>query len=117
MLLDPETLALADGVEQLLGPPRLKTELFSCLIETNTPVCESAGEALAELVRLRELVRARAESAGLVVAAVGAHPFSAPETQQIVQEPRYLAMLAERPSARRQLVCGVHVHVGMASFE
>ena len=49
MLLDPETLALAPGVEKLLGlsfgrarPLKgLKTELFSCLIETNTPVCES----------------------------------------------------------------------------
>ena len=34
-----------------------------------------------------------------------------------MQEPRYLALLAERPSARRQLVCGLHVHVGMESFE
>ena len=34
-----------------------------------------------------------------------------------MQEPRYFALLAERPSARRQLVCGLHVHVGMQSFE
>ena len=53
MLLDPESLALAGGVERLLGPPGLKTELFSCLVETNTPVCETAHEARAELERLR----------------------------------------------------------------
>ena len=47
-LIDPETLALAPGVEKLLGPAGLKTELFSCLIETNTPVCESADEARGE---------------------------------------------------------------------
>ena len=56
MLLDPETLALAPGVERLLPAEGLKTELFSCLVETNTPVCETALEARDELVRLRRLV-------------------------------------------------------------
>jgi carboxylate-amine ligase len=117
MLLDPGTLALATGVERLLGPPGLKTELFACLVETNTPVCSTAHDALAELERLRGVMREAAEREGLVVAATGAHPFSEPDEQEIVQEPRYLKMLAERPKARRQLVCGVHVHVGMRSFE
>ena len=117
MLLDPETKALAPGVERLLGPPGLKTELFSCLVETNTPVCESAAQTLAELIRLRGVVREAAEREGLVVAATGSHPFSVPEEQAIVPEPRYLALLEERPAARRQLVCGLHVHVGMTSFD
>ena len=117
LLLDPATFAAAPGVERLLGPPGLKTELFSCLVEINTPVCETAAEVLAELVRLRGVVRAGAEREGLVVAAAGSHPFSAPEEQEIVPEPRYLALLQERPAARRQLVCGLHVHVGMASFD
>ncbi len=118
MLLDAETFALAPGVERLLGPEGLKTELFSCLVETNTPVCESAAEALTELVRLRALVRDAAGSEGLAVAAAGTHPFSRAEDQQIVAEPRYLKMLEELgPKLRRQLVCGLHVHVGMESFE
>ena len=116
MLLDPETYAAAPGVERLLGPPGLKTELFSCLVETNTAVCETAAEALAELRRLREVVRDSAAREGLVVAATGSHPFSRPEEQEIVREPRYLALLEERPAARSQLVCGLHVHVGMTSF-
>ena len=117
-LVDPETLALAPGVEKLLGPEGLKTELFSCLIETNTPVCESAAEALAELVRLRRHVREAAAREGLAVAGAGSHPFSRAEEQQIVAEPRYLKMLDELgPKLRRQLVCGLHVHVGMESFE
>jgi carboxylate-amine ligase len=117
MLLDPETLALTGGVERLLGPAGLKTELFSCFVETNTPVCATAHQALAELERLRGVVRDAAAGEGVVVAATGAHPFSQPENQEIVQEERYLTMLAERPKARRQLVCGLHVHVGMTSFE
>ena len=117
MLLDAESLALAPGVERLLGPAGLKTELFSCLVETNTPVCESAGEAISELRRLRGVVADGAAREGLVVAAAGTHPFSLPDGQPIVQEPRYLKLLEELgPVAKGQLVCGLHVHVGMESF-
>jgi carboxylate-amine ligase len=118
MLLDPETFELAPGVERLLGPEGLKTELFSCLVETTTPVCETAFEAQAEVTRLRGIVRDAARSEGLAIAAAGMHPFSRPEEQEIVQEPRYLKMLEEMgPAARKQLVCGLHIHVGMESFE
>jgi carboxylate-amine ligase len=115
-LVDPETFAAAPGVERLLGPPGLKTELFSCLVETNTPVCADADEVLSELVRLRGVVREAAAREGLALAATGSHAFAVPEQQEIVAEPRYLALLEERPAARRQLVCGLHVHVGMTSF-
>ena len=118
MLLDPETLELAPGVERLLGPEGLKTELFSCLIETNTPVCESVFEAREALGRLRRLVAERAAHESLVVAAAGSHPFSLPEEQPIVDEPRYVEMLEELgPIAKGQLVCGLHVHVGLESFD
>jgi carboxylate-amine ligase len=117
-LVDPETLALAPGVEKLLGPEGLKTELFSCLIETNTPVCESAEEARVELVRLRREVREAAAGEGLAIAGSGTHPFSRAEKQEIVAEQRYVRMLEELgPKLYRQLVCGLHVHVGMESFE
>ena len=118
LLLDPETLALAPGVERLLPEEGLKTELFSCLVETNTPVCETAAEAREELVRLRGVVVERAAREGLAVAASGSHPFSIPEEQRIVQERRYLKMVDELGSvAKGQLVCGLHVHVGMSSFD
>jgi glutamate---cysteine ligase / carboxylate-amine ligase len=118
MLLEPESFALAPGVERLLGPPGLKTELFSCLVETNTPVCNSAFEARDEVMRLRRLVAERAEGEGLLLAASGSHPFSIPEEQPIVAEARYVKMVEELGRiAKAQLVCGLHVHVGMESFE
>jgi len=118
MLLDPETFALAPGVERLLPAEGLKTELFSCLVETNTPVCETASEARAEVGRLRRLVIELAEREGLAVAAAGSHPFSIPEEQRIVEEPRYRKMVDELGAvAKGQLVCGLHVHVGMESFD
>lgn len=118
LLVDPDTLALAPGVERLLGPEGLKTEFFSCLVETFTPVCETAEQAHGELVRLRALVRESCRREGLAVAASGAHPFSGAGEQEIVQEPRYLKLLRESGGrAQRQIVCGLHVHIGMESFE
>ena len=118
MLLDPVTLAPSPGVERLLPEEGLKTELFSCLVETNTPVCRTVAEARDELVRLRRLVAERAAAEGLAMAATGSHPFADPEAQPIVPEPRYVKMLAELgPVAKGQLVCGLHVHVGMESFD
>ena len=55
MLLDPETLALATGVERLLPQEGLKTQALLRLVETNTPVCQTAFEA-------REGIRAPAAS-------------------------------------------------------
>ena len=118
LLLDPSTLAPAAGVERILGPEGLKTELFSCLVETNTPVCADVLEARDELVRLRRLAAERAAAEGMVVAASGSHPFAVPEEQAIVEEERYRKMVEELgPVAKAQLVCGLHVHVGMGSFD
>ena len=73
---------------------------------------------MAELTRLRGVVRDAAAREGLAVAATGTHPFATPEAQAIVPERRYQKMLAELgDGARRQLVSGLHVHVGMASWE
>lgn len=116
-LVEPETWNLAPGVESILGPSGLKTELFSCFVETNTGVCTGAEDVLAELTALRAVVRAAADREGLAYGAAGAHPFATPGGQDIVQEPRYLALLAERPAARRQIVCGLHVHVGVDSLD
>ena len=92
--VDPETLALAPGVEKLLGPEGLKTELFSCLVETNTPVCESAAEARDELRRLRREVSEAAAGEGLVVAA-GDAPVLPPEEQRDRRREALLKMVEE----------------------
>jgi glutamate---cysteine ligase / carboxylate-amine ligase len=117
-LVDPETWDLAPRVERVLGPPGLKTELFAAVVETNTPPCATAGEVLDELRRLRRVVREAAGREGLVVAAAGTHPFAVPERQEIVPEPRYVQLVEEMGQrALRQLVSGLHVHVGSGSFE
>ena len=68
MLVDAETLLLAPASPEIvaaadaeLGPGRIKTELFASVVESNSGVCDSAGEAAA---RLRELREAAARLAG-----------------------------------------------------
>jgi carboxylate-amine ligase len=116
MLVDTREHALASGVSRILPErtERLKTELFECVVETTTPICESAEQVLEELRGLRAEVAGRAGEAGLALLASGSHPFSRGDEQEIVPEDRYRKMKAELgPAVYRQIVCGLHVHVGM----
>src|SRR5438128_1770712 len=125
MILDAETLALSPSVELLIGeseklelPGRLKTELFASVVELNTDICDSVGGAHEALHELRRAVSRIAEDNSLRIAAAGSHPFSDPEQQQIAADPRYKEFVGfAGVSARRQGVCGLHVHVGMPTAE
>ena len=114
MILDATTLELAPRVGDFLGHDGFKTELFATMLELNTPVCRTPEEAGEELRRLRAAATERAEAIGLRIAAAGSHPTAEPEAQEIVDEQRYLDFVAYAGvSARRQVVHGLHVHVGM----
>jgi glutamate---cysteine ligase / carboxylate-amine ligase len=99
-------------------PGTLKTELHASILELNTAICADAAEAVAALADLRAAADAIARRNGLRIAAAGAHPVTAPEELPIVQEQRYLDMVAYvGPIARRQGVSGLHVHVGVESAD
>src|SRR5205085_1585875 len=125
MILDAESFEPVGAVdvfvresEALPLPGRLKTELHASIVELNTGICANAAEAVAALAELRAAADAIAARHGLRVAAAGSHPLAAPEELPIVQEPRYLEMIAYvGASARRQGVSGLHVHVGVESPE
>ena len=69
-------------------------------------------------MELRRGAAAAAGEHGLVIAAAGTHAFSIPTAQQIAPDPRYLEFVEYAGiSARRQAVCGLHVHVGMPSAD
>jgi carboxylate-amine ligase len=125
MLLDAETLLPAPEVAAVLAaadgrplPGRLKTELHASIVELNTDICAGAREALDAVRALRAASDVAARASGLRIGAAGAHPTAAPESLEIVQEPRYLEMVAYAGNtARRQGVNGLHVHVGMPDGE
>ncbi|HEY7017620.1 MAG TPA: YbdK family carboxylate-amine ligase [Gaiellaceae bacterium] len=125
MILDAETLALSPGIEQLVAavegrslPGELKMELLASMVELATGVCSSPRDALEALSELRTAAADSAEGAGLRVAAAGTHPFSLPQAQDIAPDPRYREFVEYAGiSARRQAVCGLHVHVSMPGAE
>jgi glutamate---cysteine ligase / carboxylate-amine ligase len=120
VLVDAVSLAPVPAVQELVPEPdeRLKYELFQSLVETTTPVCRDAYEALDSLQRLREEVAERCEAEGISFLSAGMHPTGRGDEQEVVDLPRYRKMSGELGDAiTRQFVCGVHVHVGMPDEE
>ncbi|MFB6138938.1 MAG: glutamate--cysteine ligase [Halosimplex sp.] len=100
------------------GPPaladRLDTEMYRCIVETKTPVCEGVDGLARELDRIRRELVAYAGRNGYGVAAAGVHPaadsaaFEAPSADGH----RSLLDRLRRPQ-RRNTATGLHVHVGV----
>jgi glutamate---cysteine ligase / carboxylate-amine ligase len=116
MVLDPETLDLAPMARELLAGMAavgaVKLELPASQLEIITPPRGDLAAIVADLgegrVRLREAVAGRVK-----LAAAGAHPFAAPEGV-LNRAQRHVRLEREYGGvARRQLVCGLHVHVGL----
>lgn len=116
-LVDAGTLEAAPVFEQVVeqDSPRIKAEVFACIVEVATPPVRSAHAALEELSRLRLDVAGRAARVGATVLASGTHPTARGRDQAVLDRPRYRDLLAQwgRPLAETQLVCGLHVHVAM----
>jgi len=112
-----ETVPLFSEVVPEPGP-RLKPELFACIVEITTPICRDADGVLEELRRLRQEVTVRARSHGATILAAATHPLAHAVDQPIVPKQRYLDLLARiGDRVRLQLVCGLHVHVGVPSAD
>jgi carboxylate-amine ligase len=115
-LVDAESLGTVPiGPSLVAGSgPRLKTELFACIAETTTPICSDAEGVLEELIRLRREVADRAAARGATILAAGAHPTARGEHEPLSPDPVYVEVAAQLgPAVSRQLVCGLHVHVGL----
>jgi carboxylate-amine ligase len=116
MLLDAETLDLApharEVVAELDGDPRFKIEMPAAQLEIVTAPRATVADAAAELADSRaRLVEALAGR--FRVAGAGAHPFAS-GLGPLNAGARYEAIGAEYAAvARRQLVFGLHVHVGL----
>jgi carboxylate-amine ligase len=118
LLVDERTLepvAAGERVVARAADERVKLELIATFVETATGICDAPRAALEQVRELRARASQAARAEGLGVLAIGSHPFADPETQPITKDPTYLEFAAAAgPVARRQGVCGLHVHVAMA---
>ncbi len=121
LLVDKETRGLViDPPEDLMKEcekrvgEQVTSELLRSQIEIGTRVCNNVQEARDELVRLRGTIKEVANTHGLEPIASSTHPFSSWHDQKHTKKERYDQLTSEMAGpARRLLICGMHVHVGI----
>ena len=123
-IIEPETGELSSYVTQILEAgkmqlqERVKPEMLQSVIEVGTNVCHTAEEARRDLAQLRSTVASLAAEKGKAIAAAGTHPFSSWMEQVVYPHERYYGVMSEmQDAARRLLIFGMHVHVGMPDQE
>ncbi|MCB2115724.1 MAG: carboxylate-amine ligase [Rhodobacteraceae bacterium] len=120
LLVDADTLALAVAPPALMEACRaelagqVSPEFLQCQIEIGTRVCAGVAAARDDLKRLRSTVARQAARHGLVPIAVSCHPFADWKEQHHTDKDRYNDLRRDLGGvARRLLICGMHVHVGI----
>ncbi len=124
LLIDPESCALAPSPEAMMAAcaERLKDqvspEFKACQVEIGTRVCTTIAEARDDLKRLRSTVAEVATDFGLTPIAVSCHPFADWKDQHHTDKDRYNDLQkALAGVARRMLISGMHVHIGIDNRE
>ncbi len=106
-LVDQASRALANRAAECLiavqdngvAHPKLKPELFDCTVEAITGVCETVGEARADLEGSFATLRSAAKDRDLGLLSAGTHPFS--DWQDLVVSPNERYRSRERPVFRQ----------------
>ena len=121
-LVDAETHGLSNSVQAILDQVpekwsgKIKPELMQSYCEFNTDVCTSVGEVGRDLSEKLDWAQNLAQRMGLQFVWSGTHPFSPWYDQKFSPGERYawLALVMQH-IARRMVVFGLHVHVGVDS--
>ncbi|MHA1559538.1 MAG: YbdK family carboxylate-amine ligase, partial [Alphaproteobacteria bacterium] len=112
LVADPPAGLMRD-CEKALGIA-VRPEFLRCQIEVGTPVCSTMADARAELAKLRLNIAECSAEYGLAPIAASTHPFADWSEQRSTDRDRYNQLAEDlQVVARRLLVCGMHVHVGI----
>jgi carboxylate-amine ligase len=120
-LVSAESYELASRYAEVFGAAareddRIRPELLQSTVEVATEPAATVSAAVAEAGELRRRAREEAEGRGVAVLSAGTHPFSRYEHQDVTEKPRYEELVdALRWAVERQLIFGLHVHVGLQS--
>jgi len=97
---------------------QVSPEFLQSQIEVGTRVCTSLAEARTDLARLRHTVAAVAARHDLAPVAASTHPFAQWDEQKPTDKERYSILARDLQGvARRLVICGMHVHVGIEDEE
>ncbi|WP_227269638.1 carboxylate-amine ligase [Roseobacter weihaiensis] len=124
LLVDAETLELVEVPEPLMKEclahlgKSVSPEFLRCQIEVGTGVCDTVADARADLSNLRRTVKELCNGYGMTPIAASTHPFSMWQEQEFTDKERYRDLERDLAGvARRMLICGMHVHVGIEDDE
>ena len=113
--LDGDRLLAAARAE--LGD-QVQPELQVAQLEIGTAVCSTLDEVRHGLCRLRGRLADAVGREGAAIAASGTHPAASWRDGRITPKDAYLRLERDyQQLAREQLICGCHVHVGIADAE
>jgi len=97
---------------------RVSPEFLRCQIEVGTPVCMTLEEVHAELGYFRKTIAQEAAVHDLAPVAASTHPFAEWTEQPHTDKERYNEIARSmQVVARRMLICGMHVHIGIEDEE
>ncbi len=109
---EPPPAMMEECERRLTG--QVSPEFLRAQIEVGTRVCGSVAEARADLSRLRAAVADVAGGYGLAPIASATHPFARWHDQKHTDKERYNVLARDMQAlARRLLICGLHVHIGI----
>ena len=124
LVVDPDTRAPRVDGDRLLAAARaglgdrVSPELQASQLEVSTAVSQTLAEVRADLEGLRRELSAALAPEGACIAATGSHPFASWRDSRITEKEAYLRLERDyQQLAREQLICGCHVHVGIADPE
>jgi carboxylate-amine ligase len=116
LVTDPPASMLAECKE--LAGEQVSPEFLRSQIEVGTKICRSVAEARGDLAKLRGTIAEVAERHGCAPIAASTHPFAHWIDQRLTARQRYDQIGREmQVAARRMLICGMHVHVGIDDDE
>lgn len=122
LLVDQETLDLIEAPAELMSEcqaeleGQVSPEFLQCQIEVGTKVCAGVQDAREDLKRLRACIARVSAKYGMAPIAASSHPFAKWQEQQFTDKERYRDLERDLAGvARRMLICGMHVHVGIES--
>ncbi|NNC76864.1 MAG: carboxylate-amine ligase [Woeseiaceae bacterium] len=116
LVVDPPQSLMSECESQAEG--QVSTELLRSQIEVGTKVCANIHEVREDLTRLRKIIVDTASNHNLAPIAASTHPFSSWKDQKQTQKDRYEQLTIEmQGAARRLVICGMHVHVGIEDDE
>ena len=109
---NPPAALLKECTER--GAGQINPEFLRSQLEVNTRVCRTIPEVRADLARLRAIIVDVSRKHGLAPIAASTHPFGSATRQMPTEKEQFFALAREmQAAARRLMVCGMHVHVGI----